>query len=497
MKSLNLSCWLLLAGCFSAIAFVILGNSFTTTHGYISPDSANYLRLAERLNSGHGFTFPSDGRLGSEATWFATWPVGYPVLISAFSWLSGTSVFLASKLANTALLCSAIFLMYRFLGREGLFAATVLLSAGTLHIYSMTWSEAPFLFSVVVLCLIMAAILNNDLRVKGPLLLTLPVLILLPFLFRYIGIFVVAPVLLVCIQLVFAGRNKEAFRLALAVSVAVTLCALYLLNNWLQTGFATGAQRIPAPESGLILIKQLLVASGRELALPNVAWKLGEEKEDTLIAVWLLFAAGLLIGLSKTTRSKIRVKDKAYVNSFVTFGILYLIAITLLRWRTHFDSFSLRLLDPSFSLITIGAALGLLFSFPRKTTLISGFLVVSMAFSLLTHAYHIFDRPGFDAYSKSIAEDADRYADLPDNAIVLFGEKQLGYLRPDMQIASPRFMPYYAYDETWQNFIEGLRPDVPVYVETGPRARHPHRYHETVRRYIQDLPEAELVLIRP
>ena len=40
----------------------ILVLSYNTANGYISPDSANYLGLAERILSGHGLFVSTDGR---------------------------------------------------------------------------------------------------------------------------------------------------------------------------------------------------------------------------------------------------------------------------------------------------------------------------------------------------------------------------------------------------------------------------------------------------
>ena len=135
--------------------------SYNTANGYISPDSANYLGLAERILSGHGLFVSTDGRTENSEVLFALWPVGYPSLIAFFAWSLGVSTFLASKILNAVLLNLAVFVMYRALGRAGLISAGILLTAGTLTNYTYTWSEAPFLTALIILCLFLAGILNG------------------------------------------------------------------------------------------------------------------------------------------------------------------------------------------------------------------------------------------------------------------------------------------------------------------------------------------------
>ena len=136
------------------VSIFILISAYSETNGYITGDSSNYLRLSESILEGHGFFLPSNGRQGAVDEWFALWPVGYPVLISVVAWVLGISTFLASKILNIFLLSSTILVLYLNLGRNGLIASLMLLTAGTLRSYTMTWSEAPFLTSLIILCLL-------------------------------------------------------------------------------------------------------------------------------------------------------------------------------------------------------------------------------------------------------------------------------------------------------------------------------------------------------
>ncbi len=486
----------LLTAAVAVVSFVVLGHAYSSFDGYISPDSANYLRLAERLLDGHGFHVPSDGRDGPSEVWFAIWPPGYSLVIAAVSWVTGASTFLAAKMANVAIFSGSLFLLYRFLGRDSLIAGTLLFSAGTLHIFSMTWSEVPFLASLIFLCLLMGGILTGDRELRGVFLWTLPVIIVLPFAFRYIGIFVLVPVGLVALRLYRDGRSKDALRLVLAAGVAVLICAAYLGHNWLQTGHLTGIERIPAPESHSALFNSFAVALMRELALPVVSWTPANGVQSVVVAIWAL--GGLFVGtqLLRAGPAPLELRVKLLSLVFLIVGATYLVSIAILRWYTHFDPFSARLLDPGFSLLTIGATIWMLNAFRAARGPIIAFLLATALLSVSNHAASILSRDGFGTYATAREAAIARYAMLPDDAIVVFGENELRYLRPDVQIAYPRFRPYSADDEDWQSFLETLQPNVPVFIEVGPRASMPNRYHPSVREAVATMPRNTVTLLQ-
>ena len=85
-----------------------------------------------------------------------------------------------------------------------------------------------------------------------------------------------------------------------------------------------------------------------------------------------------------------------------------------------------------------------------------------------------------------------RYADLPGNAIVVFGENELRYLRPNIRVAYPRYTPYSSYDESWSEFLSNLDFSSPIFVEVGERSKIPDRYHHSVRHAVQSFPANSL-----
>ena len=88
-----------------------------------------------------------------------------------------------------------------------------------------------------------------------------------------------------------------------------------------------------------------------------------------------------------------------------------------------------------------------------------------------------------------------KYAKLPDNAVVIFGERELKYLRPNIRIASPKIAHDLTHNETWDNFLLNLDVTSQIFVETGHRSRKLNSYHESVKNAINALPADKIVQI--
>src|SRR5690606_39250419 len=106
---------LLLFLLFISMVAVLLFRINVEEIGYLSPDSKAYLGLAQNLKDGHGLYVPNTEDSGRH--YFATWPVGYPILIYLFSELSTLNVFWSSKVLNLLFLGFG-FLLIRHLCRS-------------------------------------------------------------------------------------------------------------------------------------------------------------------------------------------------------------------------------------------------------------------------------------------------------------------------------------------------------------------------------------------
>ena len=481
-------------------AVFILGLSFINPTGYMSGDSSNYLRLSGRILEGHGFFLPSNGREGADEKWFAIWPVGYPLLISGVAWVLGISTFLASKILNIFLLFFAILALYLMLGRKGLIASFILLTASTLRNYTMTWSEAPFLTALIVLCLYLGKIINGDFKVNNQSVMILFSLLILPFLFRYVGLFVIAPVFLVAINLFIQDRKRESILILIAIFFSLIFCLLYLVNNFQLTGYATGMPRPPANEENYIFLVNLLKSIFQEFILIMPSWDISNIVQNIVVIIWSLFTLFCILSITKkSSHQKESSNIDIFSYLFMIFGLIYLCAIIFLRWISNFSELGLtyRLLNPGFALFFIGLCLWILEKKKEKLILIVTFALVTVLFVAVGNFYSIIIKHGLGAnYLKHIETIKEEYSSLPDNAVVVFGDRELKYLRPNIKIATPKRTSDKISYETWDNFLLSLDASLPIFVETRDRSKKSNFYHKSVNDAINALPEKKILQIR-
>jgi hypothetical protein len=451
----------------------IIGTLLINPTGYVTGDSANYLWLSGRILDGHGFFLPTDGREGAVERWFATWPVGYSSLISGVSWTLGVPTLLASKILNIFLLSLAVLALYIVLGQNGLIASLVLLTAGTLRNYTMTWSEAPFLTSIIILCLFLGKILNDDQRVSNKSLIILFFLLILPFLFRYVGLFVLMPTFLIAAYLLFLKRKRESYLIMTVIFFAFIFCLIYLINNLQLTGHFTGIERVQATEGNYKLFLSLISATFQEFILILPHWEPSNLTQTVIVLIWAIFVLFCGILIIKNIRQNIVGKFVSYAYIFMVFGLFYLSSIIFLRWTTSFEIFGSRLLSPGFALFFIGLIVWVLGKSKenKMTTIIM--LIVTVIIIAGGNIYSLASKNSlnkFSNYNEHINKVEKKYAQLPDNAIVIFGSRELKYIRPNIRIAYSRNIHGLPIKENWNEFLFSLDKSSPIFIEIKPES---------------------------
>lgn len=480
------------------VAVFILVSSFSETNGYITGDSANYLRLSERILGGHGFLLPSNGRQGATEEWFTVWPIGYPMLISSVAWILGISTFLASKILNIFLLSSAILALYFNLGRSGLIASLLLLTAGTLRNYTMTWSEAPFLTALIILCLYLGKIVNGSSTINNRNLIILSILLILPFLFRYIGIFVVAPTFLIAINLLFQGRKRESILILIAIFFAISFFLIYFSNNFYLTGYIRGMPNTPVSyENYYALFSNLILGVIREFALVLPYWDPTNFIQNITVLAWfiIILISGLLISRN-IPELELNIFGASFSYIFIMFGLIYLGAFIFISFYSYFNKFSPRLLDPGFSLFFIGICLWILNQKKIRNMSLAMFGFITVSLVAAGQLYLIKNKyaQGIN-YLDYTQQMQAKYKELPDNAIIVFGQRELKYLRPNIRMAEPKNPEYTSVNETWDDFLSNLDSSSPIFVETGPQQRNLSSYHKSVENSIMALPLNSIIRI--
>ncbi|MDA9781154.1 hypothetical protein N9535_03255 [Amylibacter sp.] len=496
---INLSIFLIFV--FYASSSIIL-LSYSSTDGFINPDSAEYLRLSERILSGHGFFVPTSGRIEEgQETLFAVWPIGYSSLIAIVALLSGLSSFAASKVLNCFLITIAIYALFRKFNINGLIAATILLTAGTLKIYTMTWAESAFITSLIVLIVYILSIFDGKIKFNFIACLCLLILSVLPFLFRYIGIFVSAPLLIFSFYMYSLNRRSDGIKIAVIAISAFLICIIYFNINIHFTGHKTGILRAPAPESYSIWFRVLATAIAHEFILiaPNwsfdFAWlpdfaKKGNNTSYFLAASMLWFVSALFFGyllVNKLLKHKFIIPNlSSFV--FILFGLIYIFAICYARWIAHFNLFFYRTLDPGFSLIFIGVILWLLQYGKNVKKIIVLFLSISISLVAFMNIYLV--HGGFSSgltYKHTIQSLNEMYSELPDNATVLFGDDHLRYLKPNIRLVFPK-IPFNSAPELFDEMLSSLSPDVNLYIENGENFNDLWRYDASFKAAVKNYP---------
>ncbi|MDB5274715.1 MAG: hypothetical protein JWO58_3082 [Chitinophagaceae bacterium] len=364
-----------------ALAVRILAESTS----YVSPDSQYYLSAADHLIQGKGLKAINPVAPGEES-YFAVWPAGYPLCIAAVAAIGQTSVLMASKLVNLIFLGLIFMLLYRWFGERAWFVALYFCSYAMLEIYSYTWSEAPFLFFVLLLCYT----LTKDMEGKTDrwLFLRLSGCLILLFLFRYAGLIYYAGIGLIAVYWMYKKNVRRVMQYtgALAMAGVFTLCYFYV--NRQMTGHYTGiGDRVQLQQESinefLILFLQGLI---NQCSIARNYFFNGEgDLLYVLLLVVQLIVVVVLIVYEKLLPSHI-VKDTS-VKVLVAFSLFYLGVIFVLRKIQPFDPFDYRIMAP-FSLPLFIAGLGYMIKpeveayFHKTKFWVMGFMLLSLLLNL-------------------------------------------------------------------------------------------------------------------
>jgi hypothetical protein len=290
--------------------------------GYLSPDSWTYLRLARNLYA--------QGYPGLDHAYFAVFPFGYPLLLALTSpGLDLVHTMIASKFVNAALWISIFFLLKR-LRTPALVATALVVTPFVFQIGAMTWSENLMIFAMV---LTLAGIdaLQREKRpwpVRPALLLLGALLVGLSsrYMFGFvIGAYIVAYAI---------AYRREMRRETLIVLIAAELIfALYLAINLRLSGYMTGMARMPNTDG-----------------ISYLAFTFARANYQAILAAILPFSFVALMAAREW-----RLSPLSLMAGLV--GIAYVGIIAMLRLRSQFDPFDIRLLGPGWFLVAAAIAL--------------------------------------------------------------------------------------------------------------------------------------------
>jgi hypothetical protein len=417
---------------FYLLAIAIFSKSYFEKDGFLSPDSTNYLSLAQNLIEGKGFSCYSSYSLNIfEKVHFSVWPVGYPVMIYIVSKLTGISVFWASKILNLFFIGVILIIFKNLFNRTAHVYGLILLFCSFITIFTFTWSETAFMCGLVWFSASLYKFANNTLKLFLP---ASSILLSSLFLFlsRYIGLFSILPICFLAIYLLLFYKDKLKFFILILISfINLFVISGYLYFNYVKTGFITGSQRTPAPETSFSLIKTLFHSFFNELMI------ISSDKNFILLNIFFYsFFAFITFKKRKVIFNNISIKKSSVISLpfiFVLVGATYLVFLIIMRWRTQFDNFSLRLVAPGFLLIFI-AFINLL----ERFTLIKYFEYIKILMLITSMVSFIVNVPiSIDinysmSYHQNIINIKKRFNKIERNSIVMFPNIHLRYLYTDL-----------------------------------------------------------------
>ncbi len=442
--------------------------------GYLTSDSAHYLQMAENLLAGDGMETAS--YVPDISTYFATWPIGYPVLIAGVSLVTFSDVFWASKILNIILLALSLLLIRLLFKDKAPFVALIFFVSTFTTLFSYTWSEVPFLFGLLWLVYsIVRYVETNRIGFAWQMLFAATFL----FFMRYIGLIGAGIIGLVGFYFLFRKQWKNMLICWIAGTIPIVIAGVYLVLNHLNTGLMTGMERIPRAETASEFVTMLwrgILAEVNVLATSSQVYI-----NESLI---LLVVALLLFIRPRHIKALFTLDKEKWLlpGMFLLVGIVYFTAIVYMRWGAHFDPFNYRLLGPA----TFMAWLFLASWFAQTNG--DGwkrwrlFLFVVLGVALVMNV-------GYRTYTSVLSPSPDYadtknkvtalYEEVPEESIVAFENIHARYLRTDLQFIKVHFQPYFATKETVDEFLERVTPNnaAGVYLENHPIRED--RYHES------------------
>ena len=492
---------------FLLVGVTIIAKSFFNVDGYLSPDSTSYLKCAQNLLDGNGYYYLTfNGEYEQGKHFFASWPVGYPTLIFLFSKLTGLSVFWASKALNIVFAGILLGVFRVLFKKDAYLYGLILLFAAYIEIFSYTWSETFFITALVWFCTSIYFLISNK-QTHRSLYFSIMLSSLLLFLSRYIGAFSFGLIGLLGIYYGVGKKDKSKFIFLIGIAVInIGIMIAYLYLNYLETGFATGMQRLPAPETNTLLFIMLVKTLVAEMLIP-----LHHISKSTLTDGVAMFSLQFsIIGfiLYKyrenlfTTLVDVRSTSITLSLVFGVTGLTYIFFIILTRWMTHYSLFYYRLIAPGTFLLFIAIIYYLRHRSSKsffnafKTT-----LVILSIFSFIKNVpYEIWNdyRLSKPTYYQNLQAIDETFSDVKKNSIVIFGSYHLGYLNTQIIQANPQASPYATNKEKWSDFLLRVDPDnnYSIYLFVPEKPLSPEKYDQSVIEQVNSYNKNTLVKIR-
>lgn len=394
-----------------AIPFVLI-LATGISHGFLPPDNINYLTMADTV-------YGTLCYVGGEP--FGLFPCGYPLAIKGMEWLTGLSLFHASKILNILALIG-VFFCFRQIFKSIAVPFWLTFNPFSIQAAIESGAEILFLFAFALYCLMLHFIKQRN-EVKTLYFLGVLAAIAIGCFSRYM--FAPFSVLLFLASLLLIQHKMWKLLPAFVISAALfVLYRLYLSEFDME--------RVPSPESQLLIFFQFIKSS-----IKTVAFSLPP------ILVW-----GSCL---KKNAYKFDLKNQ-WAWFLMVVGLSYLAMILLLRSLYQFDFFGIRFVGFGYMLVI--AALLLTVKQKAETVPLYVFTAGMVAMYLAVTELSLFRHPPVNIEVKQAIEDVVKFK-KQDNA-----PKDYALVVTDRPWIHPEVAVKGVFD-TWQNGHIKFLPDLP------------------------------------
>ncbi|MCH8567480.1 MAG: hypothetical protein LAT67_04425 [Balneolales bacterium] len=473
----------------SIIKALIIRSVFEPT-GMLHTDSYQYLRLAISWLEASPMQIHGHTEL--------VWPPGYPAAIAAVAMLTNLSVFWASKLLNALLIfiCSSL-LWFRFKENTLPFLA-VLGLAPILFTFFFSLSEALFITTMLCHILLLEKGLKSG---HSGTLFAAGLAIAALFLVRYAGLYGFLVNGFVILGLIITRQSRKSIALLLGTVVSGALAGIYMYQTQKITGYLTGGNRTSTTQSLAEGMFDLLKAFADDLNLLHV---LGNQQPVFFFLTLILqiAAVAIFIGIIRKYRLRFRIQFSVFSGLCFLSAFVYFSTVAIVHVLFDVSSFYYRFTAPALFFILLGT---IAFMMSQQVRIKQYFtlLAVGLAFtSVLLHGSGFF-------ISSVLTEQVPRgeterrvlqsYSGIPSQSVLIFGRRELYYLRPDIVVEFPRFEPAFDRTESWEDFSQRLDRDFPgyhlLYMTYNPQFTD-RPFHPSIREFMTEQYDGRLRAIR-
>ena len=335
----------------------------------ISPDSVEYLSSGLNLAEGHGLR--DFGNVG-----LTLYPPGLPGVVAAGHWV-GFSAEATVRALNAGAFGCIVWLGFLLLRRHVrsrllLTGSTFLLAVSLplLSVAQMAWTEPVF----IVMCLCFILVLEDAVRTSRPMtgVIGASGLVWLAFIFRYVGIALIAAGALALI----IGRMRRGWRASLALAACFVVTSAIVPVLWLARNHGVdGTYMGPRPPSyvGILYVARYFGATLDNWLLPPPTPVLLQRVAEVVLVLGL----GLVVWRLRDRREALLADGSVILLvPLIAFVGTYWLWIVVSELTTEIDAPGTRLLSPLYvPLVVLGAAavdrLVELVRWPRRREILS------------------------------------------------------------------------------------------------------------------------------